>query len=506
MAEVDTSSYLRPTLPTQKSTLEVAGELQGLERNSIGIDKAKLDLINQRYDYLLRELNSLPDNATNEDMRKAGLNAVKMKLIPPEMFGELVRQMPPDGNPAATKAYRDTVVGRVLHGREAVNWGYRNPPTMYDNGQTDTPVSVSQREGNILPAGQPIQKQTPINQPQFVPPEKDPETGEVRPGTGVERLTGPQATQVPEGTRQVPGGIPGQYQPIQPNRLPTTSVRPSADPTMTVSPRQVFQEGVPQQPPQRAPAPVTRLPVEQPKPDNFAQRFAGGPTGPIVKPAAGFNAAEEAVGVGSGQDLVEARRRSANYQNDIYPLQQAIPLLESLGDKGVGPGTETINQLKSFVLSNLPGVKASDPGFDKVQDFEKLRKYFTQIVNSSGSTGTNDKLAAAFAGNPSVGISKAASDVLVKSAFALRRMEQAKQIAWEKSGKPANQFSSFITRMSNELDPRAFGFDLMDGDKQRKLLKSLKPDEYEKFRRSIEIAKESGSITPLGVGETGVRR
>ena len=125
-------------------------------------------------------------------------------------------------------------------------------------------------------------------------------------------------------------------------------------------------------------------------------------------------------------------KTAARYQRDIFPLKEAIPALERLGTKGTGPGTETINNIKSFVLSNVPGVKESDFN-GTVGDYDKAKKYLTDFVNQTGSTGTNDKLAAAFAGNPSVHISNAAAQDVAKSALALRRMQQAQIIEFEKT-------------------------------------------------------------------------
>ena len=74
MPEIDTSSY---KLPTQPGALDTLGKLQTLKQQEqsiegqrVNIDKAKLDLVNQGMDYLMREVNSLPPNATPEDLEK----------------------------------------------------------------------------------------------------------------------------------------------------------------------------------------------------------------------------------------------------------------------------------------------------------------------------------------------------------------------------------------------------------------------------------------------------
>src|SRR5262249_38844427 len=143
-----------------------------------------------------------------------------------------------------------------------------------------------------------------------------------------------------------------------------------------------------------------------------------------------------------------------------------------LGSKGTGPGTETTNHLKSFLITNVPGVSQSSFN-GTVEDYDKAKKYLTDFVNQNGNTGTNDKLAAAFAGNPSVGISNAAAVDVAKSALALRRMKQAQLVEFEKSGLPDSEFAKWASRWQINHDPRAFGFDMMTVPQRNAVLNSI---------------------------------
>jgi hypothetical protein len=237
------------------------------------------------------------------------------------------------------------------------------------------------------------------------------------------------------------------------------------------------------------------LPVQSPTPaQSVAQRFPGGAAG--LPPGAAE--AENIAGGASGTQLAQARAQAANYQRDVFPLMQAIPALEKLGTKGTGPGTETINHLKSFVLSTVPGINEKDPVFNSVPTYDKAKKYLTDFVNQTGNSGTNDKLAAAFAGNPSVGISNAAAVDVAKSALALRRMQQAQIQTFERLGLPASQFSSWTAKQNNELDPRAFGVDMMSPEAKAKLSEQLRKNktERDRFERSLEIAHSLQFVTP----------
>ena len=219
------------------------------------------------------------------------------------------------------------------------------------------------------------------------------------------------------------------------------------------------------------------------------------PTGPVTGLAPGVAEAETRAGGASGEQLAHARTAATNYQRDIFPLSQAIDSLERLGTKGTGPGTEEINQLKSFILSNVPGVKSEDFS-GTVEDYDKAKKYLTDFVNQTGNTGTNDKLAASFAGNPSVGISNAAAVDVAKSALALRKMQQAITLDFERKRLPASQYSRYVAQLTNSLDPRAFGVDLLKPDKKAKLAENLNkhPEDKVNFERSLQLAVELGLI------------
>lgn len=223
------------------------------------------------------------------------------------------------------------------------------------------------------------------------------------------------------------------------------------------------------------------------------------PAGIVTGLAPGVGEAQTAQGLASGHQFAGDLAQAANYKRSVFPLEQAIPALERLGPSGTGPGTETFNNVKSFIQSlGVPGVDAS-----KIKDFDEAQKYLTDFVNQNGNTGTNDKLAAAFAGNPSTKISNAAAIDVAKSALALRRMQQGQVLQFQKTGLPEAQYSKWASAWQNQQDPRAYGFDQMSEDAQQKLIKSIpktvsgKPNpEYAKFVSSLQAAHENGLLAP----------
>lgn len=240
-------------------------------------------------------------------------------------------------------------------------------------------------------------------------------------------------------------------------------------------------------------APVVQRPPAQPRSPYAASPAAPSAGHVMAAPPPGEAEAKRAAGEGSGGALVSARQRGMNYQAEVFPLEQAIPALEKLGTKGTGPGTESINHLKSFVLSNIPG--ADFKGLkDDVAAYDKAKKYLVDFVNQNGSAGTNDKLAASFAGNPSVNISNAAAVDVAKSALALRRMKQAQLAAFEQSGLPESEFGKFASKWNTMADPRAYGFDMMTPAQRRAVIESLPKGKRELFQLNVQDAAEQGLI------------
>jgi hypothetical protein len=199
-------------------------------------------------------------------------------------------------------------------------------------------------------------------------------------------------------------------------------------------------------------------------------------------------------------DLVQA----ANFPRASLPLTKAIPLLEQLGTQGTGPGSDTWNHAMSFLQTM--GVPITDP--TKIQAYDEAKKYLTDFVNQTGNSGTNDKLAAAFAGNPSVSISNAAALDVAKTALAMQRMKQAQILAFTAQGDHApEKYSDFAKQFASSMDPRAFGIDLMTPKARQELLSSpelaKKPNQNGvetnqarlRFLKSLQTAQDTGLIS-----------
>lgn len=237
--------------------------------------------------------------------------------------------------------------------------------------------------------------------------------------------------------------------------------------------------------------PLTALP--EPRQPTGNALVPPGP-GVVTSLPAGDVAAMEQTGSAAGAALAAAREKESTFQQDIVPLRKSIAALEALGPTGTGPGTEQINEIKSFLQSM--GVPGAD--IEGIKNFDEARKYLTQYAQSVGDTGTNDKLAAAFAGNPSVGISNSAAVDVAKTALALRRLQNAQLMAFEGAGLKDSQFTQFASQFNATQDPRAYGLDMMSPEARAKLIGDLKGEEKAKFVQSLKTAIALGLVQAPG--------
>lgn len=454
---VDTSSYPKAN---QNSIVEMLGQVQNLknaqetnkllqqqqQQGQISIDQSKINLAHDQYGKLSSFLGSLaqdPRVSTPEGhqiLLDATQQAVKQGWITPDIANVEIANMPTD--PAQIPQYLQTLNTRVLDAQGKFTEIY-GAPQMITNGSQTVPASVSPITG-IRPIGAPItQTLTPQDR-----------------GTLVE-TTDEQGRTVlrPKGNLLSAAGMdPMTAQPQQQNRLVPAAM------------------------------PVERGPA-------LAPPSAPNPAGGVVtSPPAGQIEAQTHTAAAGAEKFGQDVARESNYQADILPLEKARDALISLGTTGTGPGTEQINEVKSFLTSM--GIIGPD---EDVKNFDEARKYLVQYARGAGDTGTNDKLAAAFAGNPSLGISNAASVDVVKTAISLRRLQNAQVRAFSASGQSPAGYSKWSTEFNATQDPVAYGFDMMDGAQRLKYFKGLSAEEKNKFLTSLKTAQQLGVIAPPSV-------
>jgi hypothetical protein len=450
---VDTSIYPKAN---QNSLLDTLGTVASIKnanetnkllkqqqvQGQIGIDQSKIDQAHKMYDGFIGLLGSVaqdPRVGTADGpavIQNYANQAVKLGYITPEARDQAMATMPQD--PAQIPQWLQTMNMQALAGQE--RWGQiYGSPQFVNDGSSIIPVTVSPITG-VRPIGAPIQQT-------LTPQDR---------GTLVETKDEQGRTVLrPKGNLLSAAGVdPMTAQPQQQNRL------------------------VP------APAPVERGPALAPPSANPAG-------GVVTSPPAGQVEAQTKTAAAGAEQFGQDVARERNYQADILPLEKARDALISLGTTGTGPGTEQLNEVKSFLTSM--GIVGPD---EDVKNFDEARKYLVQYARGAGDTGTNDKLAAAFAGNPSLGISNAASVDVVKTAISLRRLQNAQVRAFSSSQQSPAEYSKWSTEFNATQDPVAYGFDMMDGAQRLKYFKGLSGEEKNKFLTSLKTAQQLGVIAP----------
>lgn len=483
MAEIDTSSYPKPVAPPNAlDQMQKYGALQQqqqqIQSGALTIDKQKLDLVNQRFGEMAKGFTALiakPD-LNEDDVRTYVQNQVKLGYVPPEMAAQTISTLPPTQNmlPAqASKVLKDTLATHLQHAQstmEAINTHFGTPAEQSDSANTYAGVRQSAMQGGAFKPASVTPQQLPPTQPTV-------DTNPTSPNYGQPGVSGPSGAAGPRPYIARPAPPAGMVNdPSQGNLTGNGSPPPAPRPTVSGPTGATVNKGT-----------------------EFDNRFNAAFDKGGFKPtglAPGAAEAIKTVGAQSGKDYASALSRAKNFKADLYPAQAALEGIKELGTQGVGPGTEALNNLKSAMITWLPN--ADKEAINSVGNFEQTRKYLTQIARGSGTTGTNDQLAAAFEANPSIKMSQAATANVLKSVIALRKMEQAQTLLFNKTGLPPDQYSKWIATNQNVLDARAFGFDMMDRDAKTKLIGQLKkdPKALKRFEDSLQFAHDAELIEP----------
>lgn len=449
---VDTSFYPKAN---SNSFLDTMSQVQGLknaavqnqllqtetQRQGVGLSQDKITLAHQGFQWLSQGLGSLaqdPRIATPAGpamLKQFAAQGVQQGWLTPEVANAEITNMPQD--PSQLPQYVQNLNVRAQDAAGQFAQIYGNAGTI-NNGNTIVPVTSSPIMG-VRRIGADIPVQTSPS----------------------ERLGLVQGTNAQGQPTVTPAGVVAQ----QAGMNPLTGM-PATAPNQPVNHLQ--------------PYPAGQAPVQAP---------AGG--GSVVTGASpGALEAKKAVGTASGQQLAADTAQEANYQADITPLVKARDALIKLGPTGTGPGKDQINEAKSFLISN--GIMSPD---ESVQAFDEAKKYLTQSAQS-GNPNTNDKLAAAFAGNPSVNVSNAAAVDVLKTALSLRRLQNAKVQAFNASGEQPDTYNQWATKFNSGQDPVAYGFDMMTPEQRTKYVKGLSVPARQKFVASLQTATQLGLVAP----------
>jgi hypothetical protein len=185
--------------------------------------------------------------------------------------------------------------------------------------------------------------------------------------------------------------------------------------------------------------------------------------------------------------------RSAQTLAGARTLQSALPLITKLGDTQFGPTSPEFTKAKA----TLAALGVIDPNTSDAAVRQEVGKYLLRYASGAQAAGRSDQALSASMGsnpNPDTMMKPAVLGVL-KNQIGMDRMDAALPLA--AGGAPG--YKAFKSGYYQNLDPRAFSFDLMSKDEQAALQKSLGSKDspaYKKFVQSYNVAKQTGMLTP----------
>jgi hypothetical protein len=450
---VDTSIYPRAN---QNSLIEGLGQVQALknaavqnqllqteaQRAGVGLSQDKINLAHQQFGQLSSFLGSLaqdPRISTDAGpglLKQATAQAVQQGWITPDIANSEIANMPTD--PAQIPQYLQSLNTRIQDAAGQFSKIYGEPTTI-SNGSQTLPVTASPITG-IRPIAAPItQTLSPESRATLVP------------GTNAQG----QPTLTPAATI------------LQGSGLNPMTVQPQTAPNGPVNRLVPFD--------QNNPAPV--------------QSAQGGSVA-MGPPAGQVEAQTQAAKVSSDKYSADAAAQT-NYQQSILPIEQAYKSVKALGTTGVGPGSEELNQMKSFLVT----VGFMNPT-ENLKDFDEANKYLTQMARSTGFTGSDAQLAAAQQASPSMKTSNGAALAVLQKAASLARMQNAQVRAFEASGQGPEKYSKWATNWNSSQNPVAYAFDMMTPEDRLAYVKTLKDADLAKFKASLKTATDLGLVTP----------
>jgi hypothetical protein len=463
--DIDTSSYPKAAPVQQQNPLDTISKLQGIQQQSIGIDRAKLQLLNDKWDYSSKVLGGLlntPDLTSKhiidglQDIYKNGgmdENHIANELSSLPTAAAIRRQYPnasPEQvNQLLQQKNREFLSGHLLRGAskmEQLNWYARGGgiegPTI-NNGQVDQLTTI--KGGNVIPIGPGFQREVP------------PTAQTVNPKTNQPQLYGAQG----EPITTIPNPRERPPLPVQDNSFVVNPARNA--------------EGRP-----------NNLTGEQtPISPSFNNRFNNNlpePKGPMTGAPPSF---EE----GKRQYAEDINKASATLQA-VKPAQQALKLIDPEVIKGLS-GTGPIAEKATKVLAALQGIgllNTTEPVAQRQELVKKLNDYVSRSAVAQRSDAAQT-LKEASSPNANVQVLPALLN-LTRDAIALDRVDAAKSLAF--TDKDFSKYLPHKGSFPNNIDERAFKLDLMPDKEREETISKIEkenPAKVKKFRESYQLAK-----------------
>lgn len=195
-------------------------------------------------------------------------------------------------------------------------------------------------------------------------------------------------------------------------------------------------------------------------------------------------------------------------RNTTAPIRinQIREALIGIRSAATGPGTDYVNAVKRFAITQAPEIsKSIGINADEVVSRDKADKYMTQYANNASAAfgpSTDARLASTITGNANSHIANLAADQVLVANMALEKMAQTQAAAFLATGKPKAGFLDWSSKWNNAADVRGFMLEDMPAKERIDMLTKLKkskPGEYNNVMNSFQAAVDAGIIQPSNI-------
>jgi len=225
---------------------------------------------------------------------------------------------------------------------------------------------------------------------------------------------------------------------------------------------------------------------------------------PVTGLATSTQAALTTTGTNQANAVQELHANVSNAPTRINILESARAALDS-PDLSTGPGVEGRNQVKSFFNALAPQYAEKIFGKDfngNIKDTDEFKKYMASYTNAASAnlgSGTDARLNAAIAGNANITMNKMANQDIITKTIAIEKMNQAQDLAWNKSGISPDKFNAWQADFNKKVKPEVFAFDSMTSKQQKDFIeRKTKDGSLGSFKKDLMNMVQQGLIEAPG--------
>lgn len=406
------------------------------QQKQLGLDTGQFDLALKRNNYLQGAMAPLANkaNVSQQDFINVAADMVKNGLIPPD---QAVKQL--TGLPSDSKALQQTAQQMFFQSQDASGRLQMMMPQnqVINTGAAQQFVSVDPTTGRPTFQGM-LPNQLSPGEAASPVAGFDPRTNmpiNMTTQQFVNQAQGGAPGQVPGGAGRYPGSAPGQQ---APGGMPSVGV----------------------------------------------------PTGPAL----GAAPAADVMAKGSAEGALALQNQAESSPDRVRILQD---MTADLSHFESGPASGWTAQAKALALQLAPGMAASVMDPQSVASKESFTKFAAQLAMKSAAsmgTGSDAQLATAVSGNPHADLSKLGLQQIMQVMTGMERATQAKNMAFQQSGVPPQNYGKWSATWNSQVDPRVFVTPEMTQAQRAAMYNGLKPADQQKFMDSYRTAIQAGII------------